>query len=74
VPGAWNEDPNKLLNDVEYNIKKGSEILKRYYKRFGSAEEAVQAYNIGETAFKRGKESPDYLKKYKTNLSSLFNL
>ncbi len=64
-PGVWNLDPESL-DDVESQIKIGVEILKHYYKKTGSREDALQAYNIGLTRFRRGGRNPRYVAKVDT--------
>lgn len=65
-PGIWNL-PAKELKGVETNIKHGANILRQYYTQLDNDEDAaIQAYNIGITAFKRGKKNPRYLSKVNT--------
>ena len=63
-PGVWKIPPHELM-DIEKNIKYGSKILRKYYERLGDKEAAIQAYNVGITAFRRGKTNERYLQKYK---------
>jgi len=67
-PGIWNIDPDHLAS-TEAQIKYGAAILKRYYKRLGNAEDAVQAYNIGITKFRRGERNTRYVAKYQRELA-----
>jgi hypothetical protein len=61
-PGIWNIDPEQL-EDLENQIKYGVDILKRYHKRLGDPEDALQAYNLGITRFRRGARNPGYVSK-----------
>lgn len=67
-PGIWNIDPEHLAS-TESQIKYGVAILKRYYKRLGNAEDAVQAYNLGITSFRRGQRNNQYVAKYQRELA-----
>ena len=68
-PGVWKIPPKELFN-IESNIKHGARILRDYYKKLdGNEDAALQAYNIGITAFKKGKTNPHYLRKVKTELA-----
>ena len=64
-PGVWELNTNRLATDIEYQIKSGAEILHKYYKLLGSAEDAVHAYNVGIGNFRRGKHNIKYVHKYK---------
>ena len=61
--GVWNLDPEEL-NDIEANIKHGSQILHKYYTKLQNKQAAVQAYNVGITDYRKGIKNPRYLKKY----------
>lgn len=66
---VWNVNPEDL-HDVELNIQHGSKILNTYYKKFrGNKAAAIQAYNVGETAFRGGDRNPEYLQKVMKELS-----
>lgn len=62
-PGIWNLDPNRLGN-IEHQIKYGVDILKHYYQKTGNREDALHAYNLGITRFRRGGRNPRYVHKY----------
>lgn len=64
-PGVWELNTNRLATDIEYQIKSGAEILHKYYKLLGSAEDAVHAYNVGIGNFRRGNHNIKYVHKYK---------
>lgn len=68
-PGVWDLNPSKLINSVEMQIKTGSDILHKYYKLLGNAEDAVHAYNVGLGNFRKGKHNPRYVPKYKNELN-----
>lgn len=68
-PGVWKLDRNELLNDIGLQIKTGADILHRYYKLLGNADDAVHAYNVGIGNFRRGKHNPGYVSKYKNELT-----
>ncbi|TFG98287.1 lytic transglycosylase domain-containing protein [Candidatus Thorarchaeota archaeon] len=67
-PGIWNLSPQALLS-VENNIKHGSDILRKYYTKLQDEASALQAYNVGITAFKRGKTNHHYLRKVRAELA-----
>lgn len=55
--------PKDLFN-VRYNIKKGSEILRTYYIELGKNKAAaLQAYNLGVTAYRHGKRRYSYVRR-----------
>lgn len=58
------------LFDPETNIMAGSGFLADLLSRHDE-EEAIQAYNLGETKFNAGKISPDYLAKVQKNEDSI---
>lgn len=64
-PLVWDLDPGRLSNDVEYQIKSGAEVLHKYFKLLGNAEDAVHAYNVGIGNFRRGKHNIKYVHKFK---------
>ena len=64
-PEVWNLSPGKLSRDIEYQIKSGADILHKYYKLLGNAEDAVHAYNVGIGNFRRGNHNIKYVHKYK---------
>ena len=66
-PGIWNLNP-KELESIESQIKYGTIILKRYYNKLGNAEDAIQAYNLGLTKFRRGGRNTRYVAKYQREL------
>ena len=59
-PGVWDIDPNHL-DDLENQIKFGARILTQYYRRLGTAEAALQAYNLGITHYRRGRRNERYV-------------
>ena len=67
-PGVWNINP-KDLTSIEAQIKYGAAILKRYYKKLGNVEDAIQAYNVGITRFRRGTRNTRYVTKYQQELA-----
>jgi len=70
-PGIWNLDTSDL-STIESQIKTGAAILRKYYKKTGSADDAVQAYNIGITNFRKGRRAESYLAKYNKFLTKHF--
>lgn len=62
-PGIWDVDPEQLQNDLDKQIRVGSSILQRYYKRFGDRDTALHAYNMGPTNVRRGKLNHRYVAK-----------
>lgn len=71
-PGIWKIDP-KELDDIEQQIKYGSQILHDYYQKLGNIEKTIQAYNVGITALRQGTENPRYLGKYKAAMRRYTN-
>lgn len=67
-PGIWNISLAELRS-IESNIKHGANILRHYYKKLGSAEAAVQAYNLGLTKFRKGGRNKRYVAKYRLELA-----
>lgn len=65
-PGVWKHlIANRAeLKDVENQIKYGSIILADYYKRIGTREGALIAYNAGLTAYRKGRHNMRYIEKY----------
>lgn len=64
-PGIWGLSKTDL-NTPEKQIKVGSEILDKYYKKLGTEDKAVHAYNVGITNFKKGENlNPGYVEKFK---------
>lgn len=66
-PGIWNLRPEQL-GSIESQIKYGTIILKRYYKKLGNVEDTIQAYNIGLTKFRRGGRNTRYVAKYQREI------
>lgn len=73
-PGIWNLDKAKLAGSVEEQIKVGADILKKYYERLHSKDQAVGAYNVGIVNFLRGKDNPSYVAKFKAELQNYTSL
>lgn len=59
--------------EEDQNILDGVILLREYYQELGSAPAAVQAYNVGITAYKKGKRAPNYLKKFNKEKRELHN-
>lgn len=69
-PVVWRHKYSRTsLNDPENQVKYGAEILSHYFDVLGSREAAVEAYNIGITAYKKGRTNPRYVAKYKKELA-----
>lgn len=70
-PGKWGIDPEDL-RDPEKAIKIGADILHKYYRHLhGDKDGAIQAYNVGMSAYKQGEENPDYLYKYNQRMKHI---
>lgn len=67
-PGVW-KIPSEELSTIEGQIKHGANILAHYYDKVGKVEGAVMAYNVGITAYRKGKTNKKYLNKYKTEVA-----
>jgi hypothetical protein len=72
-PKIWGIKPAVLKHNVEEQIKKASEILAEYYHKLGSEEKAIDAYNVGISNHKKGKNNPNYVKKWKLELAKYEN-
>jgi hypothetical protein len=71
--GIW-EIPAAELHTVEGGIKHGSAILKQYYVKLKNIDAAVEAYNVGITNYKTGKQkNPEYVRRYQSTLDELFS-
>ena len=66
-PKVWNID-KKELSTIEGQIRHGAGILHHYFKKTGSPDAAVKAYNIGLTNFNRGKQQ-DAAHRYHTKFT-----
>jgi soluble lytic murein transglycosylase-like protein len=56
------------LSTIEDQIKMGAKVLRSYYKRFGSREAALHAFNVGpknhiKSAKQPNKGNPRYVPK-----------
>lgn len=69
-PGIWKHiyDSNKLY-DVEHQIEAGSQILADYYNSVGTRRGALQAYNLGITAYNKGARTEKYIASYRQELA-----
>jgi soluble lytic murein transglycosylase-like protein len=63
-PGVWGLNPSELSQDIEKQISKSSEILSKYNAKLKDPKKAVHAYNIGLTAFLKGRENIKYVDKF----------
>lgn len=54
--------------DPKYNIRCGAYLLSDYIKKYG-VKNALHAYNMGETAYKKGKRNPNYVRDVLSNAS-----
>lgn len=62
-PGVWGLKPEQLKT-IDDQIKHGAEILRSYYKKLGSREDALHAYNVGITNHRTGRVvNPRYVPK-----------
>jgi soluble lytic murein transglycosylase-like protein len=59
------------MSDPENQIKVGSDILLEYYKQLGNKQAAIQAYNVGITAYVNGKRNEVYLNRHSQVKSAL---
>jgi soluble lytic murein transglycosylase-like protein len=56
---------------MESNIKTAVIVLRAYYKQLKTRDNAVMAYNVGNTAFVHGARPVRYLEKVKSNFNLL---
>lgn len=61
VGNSYGMDKDDLLIP-EQNVQAGSGFLREMIEKYG-LEGGIQAYNLGETKFRKGLTSPEYLKK-----------
>ncbi len=64
-PRVWKIKPAELTGDIEKQIKLGAEILADYHDKLKSVDDAVHAYNVGITNFRKGKHNLAYVEKFK---------
>lgn len=62
-PRVWGLNP-AVFNNIDDQVKIGSDILHQYYTKLKSPEAALHAYNMGITNFKKGKTNPRYVAKF----------
>ncbi len=71
-PGVWKTEIHpSMLTHIEGQIKAGAYVLTRYYQDTHSKLGAVMAYNVGITAYRRGKTNWRYVNKYRDELQWL---
>lgn len=62
--GGWAKaDGEEAIKQIDLNVRAGTGFLKHLVTRYGRLEDAIQAYNLGETKFNKGLRAPDYLRK-----------
>jgi soluble lytic murein transglycosylase-like protein len=54
------------LADPRQNVLLGMNYLQMLSKQFGGLEQGVEAYNVGPTAYAKGKRNPNYVRKVLT--------
>lgn len=69
VGGSYGMNNEDLLNP-DLNVQVGSGFLKEMIDKYG-LEGGIQAYNLGETKFRKGLTSPVYLDKVMNEFLSL---
>jgi soluble lytic murein transglycosylase-like protein len=50
------------LTDPRENILSGMSYLKYLKEKLGGMKPAVEAYNVGPGAYRKGKRNPDYVR------------
>lgn len=66
-PGIWKHIVDKSrIHQIGHQVEVGTTILNDYYNQLGSKKAAIQAYNVGITAYKKGKRANGYFNKYVT--------
>lgn len=64
-------DPNELSTDIESQIKHGTRLYHKFYKRLnGDKAATLLAYNNGLTNYFRGNYNNNYLNKYQDEIST----
>ena len=70
-PGVFKiRDVNGFKNDIDKQIGMAASLLDDYYKKYGSKQVALDAYNLGIGSVAQGKSNPHYRKKFKTELNA----
>lgn len=64
-PNAWGLNPQHISKNIEAQISNTANILSRFDNKLKNQDNAIQSYNIGLTAFLRGDQSLQYLRKFK---------
>ena len=65
--GGWAKaDGEDAIKQIDLNVRAGTGFLRHLVDRYGRLEDAIQAYNLGETKFDQGVRVPDYLSKVLT--------
>ena len=67
---AFLRDVNGFKNDIDKQIGMAASLLDDYYKKYGSKQVALDAYNLGIGSVAQGKCKPDYRKRFKTELNA----
>ncbi len=66
-PGVWKIDKNEM-QEIDDQIRHGSQILDQYYQKLKDPAKALHAYNVGITAVKKGKRNQKYIDKFDKEL------
>lgn len=68
-PGVWSTviDRRELKN-IDGQIRHGADILAHYYDIVGNKKGAVMSYNVGITAYKKGRTNQGYVDKFTKEL------
>lgn len=73
-PKTWGITAAHLNGNIDAQIAFGSSVLEKYHDKLGNKEDAIKAYNIGLTNFKKGKQvdaQDRYISKYQQELNLL---
>ena len=66
-PGVWKLEPEDL-EDMENQVKIGSDILAHYYRRYRDKRTTLMAYNAGPTGKEESEHAPIYADKVMNEL------
>lgn len=68
-PKIWGIHVKDLRGNLDKQVELSADILSKYYRKLGSKDKAVHAYNVGLTNVRHGTGlNPAYLQKWKTEL------
>lgn len=74
-PAIWGITQGELKGNLDKQVGLGAKILNTYYKKLGSEEKAVHAYNVGLTNFKHHRGlNQAYVDKWKNEVNRYYEI